>query len=99
MLAWRFVVTPKGNKGPHVQLQCIAREQAIPHAHGVLIVNHDNRLLEHHAGMFKRPHRDTVIQPEVSQEQMRLALEALFGELRAAQVQPAAVDGDPLVAT
>ncbi len=40
-----------------------------------------------------------MIQPELFQEQVRLAFEALRIVLRAAQVHAAVVDGDPFIAT
>ena len=86
----RFVVATKRNERPHLQLEASPLQQPIPHAHRVLVVRHDDGFFEHDAVELEGPHGDAMIEPELLQVPVRLAVEPLVLEFRAAQVHAAA---------
>ena len=56
----------------------LAAQQAILHAHRVLVVRHHDGFFEHDAVELERPHRDAMVEAELLQVAMRLADDALI---------------------
>src|SRR5690349_2863572 len=97
LLARRFVVAAKRNKWPDLQLQRFTGQQAILHAHGVLVMDHRDGFLESHSLMLECPHSHAMIESEFRQQRMRFAFKTIVLEFGSAQVQTLSVNVDPFV--